>query len=73
MGHRAVFSQFMTRRQRLGQLWGGKGGELPPLARQALMDNRDRLSFINATYAEGSETGNGHGYFRSRSWRVAML
>lgn len=61
-------SQFLTRRQRLGQLWGGKGGELHPLARQAMIDNRDRLSFINVTDAEGADTGNGHGYFRSSPW-----
>ncbi len=61
-------SQFLTRRQRLGQLWGGKGGEIHPLARQALIDYRDQLSFINVSDAEGSGTGNGHGYFRSSPW-----
>ncbi len=62
------FSQFLTRRQRLGQLWGGKGGEIHPLARQALIDFRDQISFINVSDAEGSDTGNGHGYFRSSPW-----
>ncbi len=62
------FSQFLTRRERLGQLWGGKGGELGPLARQALIDYRDQISFINVSDAEGSDTGNGHGYFRSSPW-----
>ena len=62
------FSQFLTRRQRLGQLWGGKGGEMRPLARQALIDYRDQISFINVSDAEGSDTGNGHGYFRSSPW-----
>ena len=61
-------SQFLTRRQRLGQLWGGKGGEIHPLARRALIDYRDQLSFINVSAAEGSDTGNGHGYFRSSPW-----
>ena len=61
-------SQFLTRRERLGQLWGGKGGELHPLARQALIDFRDQISFINVSGAEGSDTGNGHGYFRSSPW-----
>ncbi len=61
-------SQFLTRRERLGQLWGGKGGELHPLARQALIDFRDQISFINVSDAEGSDTGNGHGYFRSSPW-----
>ena len=61
-------SQFLTRRQRLGQLWGGKGGEMHPLARQALIDFRDQISFINVSDAEGSDTGNGHGYFLSSPW-----
>jgi esterase/lipase superfamily enzyme len=62
------FSQFLTRRQRLGQLWGGKGGEIHALGRQALIDYRDQISFINVSDAEGSDTGNGHGYFRSSPW-----
>jgi len=49
-------------------MWGGKGGELHPLARQALIDFRDQISFINVRDAEGSDTGNGHGYFRSSPW-----
>ena len=61
-------SQFLTRRERLGQLWGGKGGEIHPLARQALIDYRDQISFVNVSPAEGSDTGNGHGYFRSSPW-----
>ena len=62
------FSQFVTRRERLGQLWGGKGGEIHPLARQALIDFRDKVSFINVTDAEGADTGNGHGYFLKSPW-----
>jgi len=62
------FSQLLTRRERLGQLWGGKGGEIHPLARQALIQYRDQISFINVTDAEGADTGNGHGYFRSSPW-----
>ena len=62
------FSQFLTRRERLGQLWGGKGGELGPLARQALIDHRDKVSFINVSEAEGASSGNGHGYFRASPW-----
>ena len=61
-------SQFLTRRERLGQLWGGKGGEIHPLARQALKNFRDQVSIINVRDAEGSGTGNGHGYFRSSPW-----
>jgi len=66
-------SQFLTRRERLGQLWGSKGGELGPLARQALIDYRDQISFINVSDAEGSDTGNGHGYFRSSPWASSDL
>ena len=62
------FSQFLTRRGRLGQLWGGKSGAIHPLARQALINYRDQISFINVTEAEGANTGNGHGYFRSSPW-----
>ena len=62
------FSRFLTRRERLGQLWGAGGGELHPLARQALIEYRNQISFINVTDAEGSATGNGHGYFLSSPW-----
>jgi esterase/lipase superfamily enzyme len=61
-------SQFLTRRERLGQLWGSKGGDIHAPARQALIDFRDQVSFINVSDAEGSDTGNGHGYFRSSPW-----
>lgn len=61
-------AQFLTRRERLGQLWGGKGGELHPQARQALEELRDRISFINVSDAEGSGSANGHGYFRASPW-----
>lgn len=61
-------SQFLTRRERLGQLWGSNGEKLHALARQALIDYRDQISFINVSDAEGSDTGNGHGYFRSSPW-----
>ncbi|VUX55862.1 conserved exported protein of unknown function [uncultured Woeseiaceae bacterium] len=67
------FSQFLTRRERLGQLWGGKGGELHPLARQAMIDHRDRVSFINVSDAEGASSGNGHGYFRASPWASSDL
>jgi esterase/lipase superfamily enzyme len=59
------FSQFLTRRQRLGQLWGSGIHELTPQARHALKKYQDRISYINVSDAEGSATGNGHGYFRS--------
>ncbi|MDK9558223.1 alpha/beta hydrolase [Marinobacter sp. M216] len=62
------FSQFLTRRQRLGQLWGGAGDEMLPLVRQALIDLSDQLAFINVSEAEASDLGNGHGYFLSSPW-----
>jgi hypothetical protein len=61
-------SQFLTRRERVGQMFGGRGGELTPQGRAALIKFRDRLSLINVSEAEGSRTGNGHGYFYSSPW-----
>jgi esterase/lipase superfamily enzyme len=62
------FSQFLTKRQRLGQLWGGSGGAITPPVREAVMGFRDRLSFINVSAAEGAGGDNGHGYFKSSPW-----
>ncbi len=62
------FSQFLTRRERLGQMWGGTGGEMDKTVRQSLINNRHRISFINVSPAEGASVGNGHGYFRSSPW-----
>lgn len=61
-------SQFLTRRERLGQLWSNDGGKKHKLAQKALIDYRDQVSFINVSDAEGADTGNGHGYFRSSPW-----
>ncbi len=61
-------SQFLTRRQRLGQMFGGAGGDMTPAGRKAISQNRDRLILINVSDAEGAGTGNGHGYFRSSPW-----
>jgi hypothetical protein len=38
------------------------------MARQALIDHRDKISFINVSEAEGASSGNGHGYFRASPW-----
>lgn len=61
-------SQFLTRRQRLGQLWGDGNDEMWASTREALQTYRGQLTFINVSPAEGSATGNGHGYFRSSPW-----
>ena len=62
------YPQLLTRRQRLGQLWGSGTSEISPQARHALIKYRDRISYINVSRAEGASTGNGHGYFRSSPW-----
>jgi esterase/lipase superfamily enzyme len=62
------FSQFLTRRQRLGQMFGGAGGEMTSSGRRTLVEYRDQISIINVSDAEGAGTGNGHGYFRSSPW-----
>ena len=61
-------SQFLTRRQRLGQMFGGDGGEMTPWGRKALVEHADQISLINVTSAEGAGSGNGHGYFRTSPW-----
>jgi esterase/lipase superfamily enzyme len=62
------YTQILTRRQRLGQLWGSGTDDISPQARHALMKYRDRISYINVSSAEGASSGNGHGYFRSSPW-----
>jgi esterase/lipase superfamily enzyme len=61
-------SQFLTRRERLGQMWGGSAGEMTPIARDVLNRYRDKISFVNVSDAEGADVGNGHGYFRNSPW-----
>jgi len=61
-------AQFLTRRQRVGQMFGGDGGEMKPWGRKALVEYADQISLINVTNAEGAEGGNGHGYFRNSPW-----
>jgi esterase/lipase superfamily enzyme len=62
------FSQMVSKRQRLGQLWGGGADGINPQARQAIERFRDQITYINVSSAEGANTGNGHGYFRSSPW-----
>lgn len=66
-------SQFLTRRERLGQMWGGSAGEMTPIARDVLIRYRDKISFVNVSDAEGADVGNGHGYFRSSPWASSDL
>ncbi len=66
-------SQFLTRRERLGQMWGGSAGEMTPVARDALIRHRDKISFVNVSDTEGAAVGNGHGYFRSSPWASSDL
>jgi esterase/lipase superfamily enzyme len=60
------FSRRLTRRDRLGQMITEE--DLPPGARRFLTDHKDRVSVIDVSDAEGADTGNGHGYFRSSPW-----
>ena len=61
-------AQFLTRRQRVGQMFGGAGGEIKAWARKALVKYAHQISLINVTNAEGASSGNGHGYFRNSPW-----
>jgi hypothetical protein len=61
-------SQFLTNRQRLGQMFGGDGGEMTPWGRKALTKYKDQISLINVTGAEGAQSASGHGYFRASPW-----
>jgi esterase/lipase superfamily enzyme len=61
-------SHFLTRRQRLGQMFGSAGGEMTPWGRGALVKYADQISLINVTNAEGADGDNGHGYFRHSPW-----
>jgi hypothetical protein len=61
-------SQMISNRARLGQMFGSDDGSLSNSTRIALHEYRDVLSVINVSTAEGSDSGNGHGYFRSSPW-----
>jgi esterase/lipase superfamily enzyme len=61
-------SQFLSRRERLGQMFGGDDGSLTKSGRIALVEYRDRISIINVSEAEAADSGNGHGYFRTSPW-----
>lgn len=61
-------SHFLTRRQRVGQMFGGTGGEMTPWGRKAMRQYKDQISLVNVTSAEGADSHNGHGYFRGSPW-----
>jgi esterase/lipase superfamily enzyme len=59
-------SKMLTRRERLGEMFTVEqmAGDLDIYLR----NNVDHLSVIDVSDAEGSTTGNGHGYFRNSPW-----
>lgn len=59
-------SQMMTRRNRLGQMFDD--GNMAPATRNLLDKYRDQLSVVNVSDVEGSQSANGHGYFRASPW-----
>ena len=61
-------SHFLTRRQRVGQMFGGAGGEMTAWGRKAMVEYADQISLVNVTSAEGAGSESGHGYFRASPW-----
>lgn len=60
------FARWLTRRPRLGQMLEDES--MTPKIRRLFTDYSDHLSLIDVTDAEGSDTGNGHAYFRDSPW-----
>ena len=58
-------SRFLTRRERLGQMWSQ---EMIPAVAEYLYQNEADISIINVTKASQATAGNGHGYFRRSPW-----
>ena len=58
-------SRFLTRRERLGQMWME---EKNPAVAEYLYQNEADISIINVTEASQATAGNGHGYFRRSPW-----
>jgi esterase/lipase superfamily enzyme len=59
-------SQFLTRRNRLGQMFDEE--TISPAARNLLDEFREQVSVVNISEVEGSKSANGHGYFRESPW-----
>ncbi len=57
-------SRFLTRRERLGEMWKEHPVHLDDYVNQQEAD----VSIINVTRAEGGTSGNGHAYFRNSPW-----
>ena len=60
-----ALSRFLTRRERLGQMWSG---DINPGVAEYLYQNEADISVINVTEASGATAGNGHRYFRQSPW-----
>ena len=60
------FARWLTRHERLGQMIDAE--RLPPAAHRLLTEHKDHISVIDVSDAEGSDTGNGHSYFRDSPW-----
>ncbi len=58
-------SRFLTRRERLGQMWSQ---DMNPAVAEYLYQNEADISIINVTEASQATAGNGHGYFRRSPW-----
>jgi esterase/lipase superfamily enzyme len=58
-------SRFLTRRERLGQMWSQ---DMNPDVAKYLYQNEADISIINVTEASQATAGNGHGYFRQSPW-----
>jgi esterase/lipase superfamily enzyme len=58
-------SKFLTRRERLGQMWSQ---DMNPAVAEYLYQNEADISIINVTEASQATAGNGHGYFRRSPW-----
>ncbi len=58
-------SRFLTRRERLGQMWSQ---DMDPGVADYLYQNEAAISIINVTEASQATAGNGHGYFRQSPW-----
>ena len=65
-----ALSRFIYGRLRLGETSGRNS--VGPRVR-SVFRNMDKLSIIDVTDAEASDTGNGHWYFRSSPWASSDL